>query len=251
MPAGIGIGQVVGLVREVRGVEGSAPRIAITGPGATELAAALAAEGDSGAIAVDGDPGTAAIAIWLIESDPSPGERAALGRLRTDGTPVIVVRRGGSARIPHVLPDDVIDLDQGFDVDRIATAIARAAGPDGPALAARLPVLQPSVSRRMVATTAFANAALAASSRGTQAQLPLLALAQARMLLMLGIARGQTLPRDPEGLLRAAGPYVAAALATGLGARTCVRRLPVRGPIVRAAFAYVGTRALGTSLSRM
>ena len=31
----------------------------------------------------------------------------------------------------------------------------------------------------------------------------------------------------------------------GLGARALVRRLPVGGPLVRAAVAYAGTRALG------
>jgi hypothetical protein len=250
MPAGIGVGQIVGLVREVRGLEREAPRIAISGPGAEDLAAALAVDGDRGAITVDGDPATAAVAVWLTEGDPGAEVHAALRRFGTEGTPAIVVRRGGSARIPYVLPVDVIDLGEEDGLERIVTGIARAAGPDGPSLAARLPVLRAPVSRRLVAVTAIANATLAASSRGTRAQLPLLALAQARMLLLLAVARGETLPRDPQGLLRAAGPYVAAAFGTGVGARACVRRLPVRGPIVRATFAYMGTRALGTALSR-
>ena len=252
MPAGIGVGQVVGLVREVRGVEGASPRIAVSGPGAEDLAAALAVEGDRGAIAVDGASLTATIAIRLIQGDPTPAECAVLRRLGKERTPVIVVRRGGSARIPHVLADDVVDFDDGTEqgIDEIAAAIARAAGGDGPSLAARLPVLRAPVARRLVSATSLANAALAASGRLKQAQLPLLTLAQARMLLLLGISRGDTLPRDPEGLLRAAGPYLAAALGTGIGARACVRRLPFGGPIVRAAVAYGGTRALGTAFSR-
>ena len=250
MPAGIGIGQIVGLVREVRGFEGTAPRITISGPGAEELATSLAADGDRGAITVDGDLAIAAIALRLIEGDPTEAERAILRRFGKGRTPVIVGRRGGSERIPHILADDVVDVHEEWDIGAIAAAIARAAGADGPSLAARLPVLRAPVSRRLIATTAFANAALAASSRLAQPQLPLLALAQARMLLLLGITRGETLPRDPQGLLRAAGPFFVAALGTGIGARACVRRLPFAGSMVRAGVAYGGTRALGTALSR-
>lgn len=247
MPAGIGIGQIAGLVREVRGFEVAAQRIAISGPGAEQLATSLATGGDRGALVVDGDPTTATIALRLMDGDPSEAERAVLRRLAKGRTPVIVVRRSGSGRIPHVLADDVVDLEV-EDIGAIAVAIARAAGADGPSLAARLPVLRDPVSRRLVTTTAFANALLAASSRVVQPQLPLLTLAQARMLLLLGIARGEILPRDPQGLLRAAGPYVAAALGTGLGARALVRHLPVGGPIVRATVAFGGTRALGAAL---
>lgn len=249
MPAGIGIGQLAGLVREVRRFEAAAPRIAISGPGAEQLAASLATGGDSGALVVDGDPATATVALRLMDGDPSEAERAVLRRLAKGRTPVIVVRRSGSGRIPYVLADDVVDLEE-EDIGAVAVAIARAAGADGPSLAARLPVLRDAVSRRLVTTTAFANALLAASSRVVQPQLPLLALAQARMLLLLAIARGEILPRDPEGLIRAAGPYVAAALGTGLGARALVRHLPVGGPIVRATVAFGGTRALGAALFR-
>lgn len=256
MPFGVGIGQVSRLVREVVGLEGSTPGISVSGPGAVEVAAALAAGSDSGAITVDGDPSRAAVSIRLIEGDPTPSERSVLRQLAKEQAPLVVVRRGGSARIPYVLADDVVDAAVGsgaaggLGIDAIAAAIARVAPDDGPALAARLPVLRRAVSRRLIRTTALTNAVLAASSRVTQPQLPLLALAQARMLFLLGIARGQTLPRDPQGLALAAGPYLAAALGTGLGARACVRRLPVGGPVVRAAVAYGGTRALGAALSR-
>ncbi len=251
MPAGIGIGQISGLVREVRGFEGAAPQITITGPGSEALASALAAGGDRSAISSNGHPLAAAIVVRLIEGDPTPMECAVLRRLAKEQTPVIVVRRGGTMRIPHVLADDVVDAGSDEGVAEIANAIARAAGADGPSLAARLPILRAPVSQRLISTTALANAALAASARMTHAQLPLLALAQARMLLLLGVSRGETLPRDPEGLLRAAGPYLLAAIGTGVSARACVRRLPVSGPIVRAAFAYGGTRALGTALRRI
>ena len=74
MPLGFGIGEIIGLVRETRGLEGSAGRIAIAGPGARELATELAAGGDPSAIAVDGDPLEALVAVRLIEGDPSEGD---------------------------------------------------------------------------------------------------------------------------------------------------------------------------------
>jgi uncharacterized protein (DUF697 family) len=251
VPLGIGIGQVVGLVKEARSFEGTSEQIAVSGPGAGELAAALAAGGDRAAVSVDGDPNGAAVAVRIVDGAPSPAESAVLRRLLRAGTPLVVVRRGGMEQIPYVLPGDVLDVDGEPPVAEIVAVIARVAGPAGPALAARLPVLRPAVARRLIATTSLANAALAASSRMKQAQLPLLTLAQGRMLLLLGLSRGDVLPRDPKELARAAAPAVAGSIAVGLGARGLVRRSPLGGPLVRAAVAYAGTRALGAVRLRL
>ena len=249
MPFGIGIGQVVGLVRETRGLEELRAQITVSGAGAAELAAALAAGGDPTAVLVDGDPLRAAVAIRLVECEPSAAETAVLRRVSRAGTPLIVVRRGGSGHVPHVLPDDVLDVDIDADlpVAVLATAIARAASDSAPALAARLPLLRPAVARRLITTTSLANAWVAASPWLKQAHLPLLTFAQSRMLLQLGRSRGDVLPRDPKELVVAAGPVFAASLAMGFGARALVRRSPVRGPLVGAAVAYAGTRALGAA----
>ena len=250
MPFGIGIRQVVGLVRETRGLEGSTAQITLSGAGARELAAALAAGGDPTAVSVDGDPIRAAVAIRLVEGEPSAAETAVLRRIARAGTPLIVVRRGGAERIPHVLPGDVLDAGTELSVGELATAIARVASRSAPSLAARLPLLRPAVARRLIGTTALTNAALAASPSPQQAQLPLLTLAQSRMLLLLGLSRGDVLPRDPQELAIAAGPALVGSLGVGLGARALVRRLPVRGPLIRAAVAYAGTRALGAARLR-
>ena len=121
----------------------------------------------------------------------------------------------------------------------------------GTGLAARLPVLRPAVARRLIATTSLTNATLAASSRMKQAQFPPLMLAQTRMLLLLGLCRGDVLPREPKALALAAGPAVLGSVSVGLGARELVRRLPFGGPLVRAAVAYAGTRALGAARLRL
>ena len=251
MPFGIGIRQVVGLVRETRGLEGSTAQITLSGAGARELAAALAAGGDPTAVSVDGDPLRAAVAIRLVRGEPSAAETVVLRRIARAGTPLIVVRQGGAEHIPHVLPEDVLDAGTELPVVELAAAIARVAPGTAPSLAARLPLLRPAVARRLIGTTALTNAALAASPRLKQAQLPHLTLAQTRMLLLLGLSRGDVLPRDPQDLAIAAGPVLAGSLGVGLGARTLVRRLPIRGPLIRAAVAYAGTRALGSARLRL
>jgi uncharacterized protein (DUF697 family) len=251
MPFGIGIGQVVRLVRETRKLEGATAQIAVSGSGAADLAEALAAGGDPTAVSVDGDPLRATVAIRLVEGEPSAAETAVLRRISRAGTPVIVLRRGGAEHIPHVFPEDVLEAGTELPVAELAIAIARVASDAAPSLAARLPLLRPAVTRRLIGTTALANAAIAASPGLKQAHLPLLTLAQSRMLLLLGLSRGDVLPRDPQDLAVAAGPALVGSLGVGLGARALVRRLPVQGPLVRAAVAYAGTRALGAARLRL
>jgi uncharacterized protein (DUF697 family) len=248
VPLGIGIGQAIGLAREARRFEGSSGYVAVSGAGAHELAAALAAGGDRGAVAVDGDPVRAAVAIRLIDGEPAAAETAVLRRISSAGTPLLVVRRGGAQRLPYVLPGDVLEVGRTeLPVAEVVAALARVAGEAGPALAARLPLLRAPVTRRLIGTTSLANAAIAASPWMKQAQLPLLTIAQSRMLLLLGLSRGDVLPRDPKALALAAGPAVLGPVGVGLGARELVRRLPFGGPLVRAAVAYAGTRALGAA----
>jgi len=251
VPFGIGIGQVVGLVKETRSLEGASAQIAVSGPGAGDFAAALAAGGDRAAVSVDGDPSGAAVAVRIVDGAQSPAEAAVLRRLSRAGTPLVVVRRRVTEKIPYVFPGDVLDVDGEPPVAEIVALIARVSGPAGPALAARLPVLRPAVAQRLIATTSLTNAAIAASPWIKQAQLPLLTLAQSRMLLLLGLSGGDVLPRDPKELARAAAPAVGGSIAVGLGARALVRRSPLGGPIVRAAVAYAGTRVLGAVRLRL
>ena len=255
MPFGLGVGQVVALVRETRGFEGALPQISVSGEGSSELALALTTGGDAGAVTVGSDPGSAVVAIRLIDGEPSAAEIAILRKISRSEMGLIVVRRG-EGHVPYVLPGDIIDTD---DIDSegnlpmrdLLKSIARHAGDDGPALAARLPILRAEVGRRLIAATAFANAVIGASTKMQTAQLPVLSFAQSRMVLMLGLSRGDVLPRDPKHLALAAGPAVAACVGMGFGARTLVRRLPVNGRLVRAGVAYAGTRVLGEARLRL
>lgn len=247
-PLGIGLGQVVALVRETRMIESSPEHVSIAGPGARELAVALAAGGDASAVLVDGDPGAAAVAIRIVSGPVMPGERALLRRAVRAGRPILVVRHGADP-VPYAFPHDVLDGDD-LPIETLATAIARLAPDAAPALAARLPVLRGAVERRLIDVTSWGNALIAASSGSGAPQLPLLTIAQSRMLLLLGTGRGQKLPADPKAIASVAGPPIVASIAVGLAARELVRRAPVGGPVVRAAVAYAGTRALGAARRR-
>ena len=249
MPFGLGIGQVVALVRETRGFEGAHPQISVSGEGASELALTLSTGGDAGAVIVGSDPGNAVVAIRLIDGEATAAEVAILRRISRSEMGLIVVHRG-EGHVPYVLPGDIIDAGSEVPIRDLLRSIARHAADDGPALAARLPILRTEVARRLIASTAFANAVIAASTKMQQAQMPVLTFAQSRMVLMLGLSRGDVLPRDPQQLALAAGPAVAGCIGLGFGARALVRRLPVNGRFVRAGVAYAGTRVLGEARLR-
>jgi hypothetical protein len=248
-PLGIGLGQVVALVRETRRIESTPEHLSVAGPGARELAATLAAGGDASAVVVDGDPVAAAVAIRIVSGPVTSGERALLRRAVRAGRPLLVVRHGADP-VPYAFPHDVLDGEK-LSTDALAAAIARLASDAAPALAARLPVLRGAVERRLIDVTSWGNALLAATSRGGTAQLPLLSIAQSRMLLLLGTGRGHRLPSDPKAIASVAGPPIIASIAVGLAARELVRRAPAGGPAVRAAVAYGGTRALGAARLRL
>jgi hypothetical protein len=250
VPLGVGIGQVVGLVRETRGLERATPWIFVTGSGAPALAASLSEGGNAGAVRVGGDPSQASVAVFVLDGTASAAETAALRELSRAGAGVIVVQRG-TGRVPYVLPGDVLEVAAGeLPLSRLVPAIARVADEDAPALAAHLPVLRPAVARRLIMRTALTNVAVAAGSNAGKAQLPVLTLAQSRMVLLLGVSRGETLPQEPQQLAISAGPGIAACVGVGLAARALVRRLPIGGPVVRAAVAFAGTQALGAARLR-
>lgn len=244
MPLGIGIGQVVALVREARVLEHSPEHLSVAGPNASSIAAALAEGGDASAIRIDGDPTRAAVAIRVVDGPVSPAEQAVHRRIVREGKPLLVLRYG-SEHVPYALPGDILDVTPDLPLDALAAAIARSAPDAAPALASRLPVLRRAVQRHLIGVSSWGNALIAGSWRDDGPQLPLLTMSQSRMLLLLAVSRGRQLPHHPQELARAAGPSLGAALAVGIGARALVRRLPVRGPLVRGGVAYAGTRALG------
>lgn len=246
---------VISLARETQQTPDRSP-IVVSGPRAQEIVDWLTRDGDRSLVRVGGGPeGSSAYVVTVA----GPLDAAEEGRLRVAaraGISLIAVRlTADDVEIPYVLPGDVVDVDShdgSLAFDRLAETLAAALGGDGAALASGLPGLRPSVERRRIADAALAAASLTAFTRaGSRPLLPVLALAQARTLRELAIARGDTAPSTPAATAAAVGPELGAALAVGLVCRTLVRRLPVRGRLVEGVVAGFGTYALALAARRL
>src|SRR5207253_8185331 len=84
---------------------------------------------------------------------------------------------------------------EGFPLDRIAAALARKLGADGPALAAALPVLREAVVDELIRAAARQNGLLAAGVFVPGVDLPVLTLNQGRLVARIAQAHGQELDR--------------------------------------------------------
>jgi hypothetical protein len=249
---GIGPRDVVGLARHTRTVRSAKGPVHVTGVLAEQLADALRAGGDPSLVVTRGDPAEAAALVCVVGGNATPADEEALRTATRALVPVLAVQTGPEqVPIPYVLATDVVECPpgQGFPVDAVARALAAALGHDAAALASALPVLRDAVRERRVADGALAAAGLAISSGGPR--LPLLALAQARMLSDVAAASGSSAPESPRATAEAVATPLAAALATGVLTRTLVRRLPVRHRLLDAAVAGAATYALATAFGRV
>lgn len=238
----VGVGAIRGLFKEL--AAGDSRPLAVGG--APELARVLARElsrgGDESAVQTGGPEGAC---VYVHVGD----EEDALRRARRARVPIVAVISGDEPP-PFVLATDVVHLGPGepLPVDEIVDAIASRLGEEGAPLAGRLPVLRRAVCGRIVASFARKNGVLGTAVFLPGADLPLLTLNQARMLLRLDQAYG--LEMDPRARL----PEVAATIGAGLGLRTVARELldvvPVAGWAVKGGVAYAGTRALGEAAIR-
>lgn len=238
----LSLGAVRKLVKEL----GSAERRPLAIGGARQLAVALERDlvrgGDPGAVRVGGPEG-AAVYVHI------GGEEEPLRRARRARVPIVAVAFDDED-LPYVYATDVVRVGPGepLPVDEIVAAIAARLGEAGAPLAGRLPVLRAAVCDRIVSSLARKNGIVGAAVFVPGADLPVLALNQVRMLLLLDQAYGLEL--DPRRRL----PEVVATVGAGLGLRAVARELldlvPVAGWAVKGGVAYAGTRALGEAAIR-
>ena len=241
MKAPVSIGAVRKLIKELQSSARDAKPLAVGG--ARELATVLAREltrgGEASAVRI-GDPEGASVYVHIATGD----DEAALTRARRARVPVVAVA-SGDAPLPFVLETDVVRIHGGeaLPIDEIVAVVAARLGDEGGPLAARLPVLRRAVCDRIVASFARKNGIVGAAVFIPGADLPVLALNQVRMLLLLDQAYG--LDMEPRERL----PEIVATVGAGLGLRTVARELldlvPVAGWAVKGGIAYAGTRALG------
>jgi len=252
---GIGPRDVLALARHQRRARHVRGPLLVTGLLAEQLARELRAGGEPGLIRTSGEPARAAAVVRVVAGAATAEDERTMREATRALVPVVAVQTAArSVRLPYVLAEDVVECPpgSGFPVDEIADRLAAALGHDGAPLAATLPVLRDAVARRSVTDGALAAASLAAFGAETGPRLPVLALAQARMLSDLSVTSGpDTAGTGPETAARNVGVPLAAAIATGLAGRELVRRLPVRVRSLDALVAAGATLALGTVFRRM
>jgi uncharacterized protein (DUF697 family) len=209
----------------------------------------LAAGGHAGAARLGGPEGAAVYVHVVAGSDD---DEAALTRAFRARVPIVaVVSRAGAepVSLPFVLATDIVRVPPGagFPIQEIAGVVAARLGEAAAPLAARLPVLRPAVTERLIASFSRRNALIGAAVFVQGADLPVVSLNQLRLVLRLAQAHGLAAGRErlPELALSAGAAYGFRALA-----RDLLQRAPFAAWAVKAGIAYAGTRVLGEAAVR-
>lgn len=235
---------VLAVLRELRrGADDPRP-IAVAG--ASELVPVLARllreGGESAAVAV-GPVADAAVLVWVGKTDTERLREASRSKV-----PIVAVTE--DEIVPYVLAGSVVRVapGQGFPLDEITTAIARALGDQGISLAARLPVLRAAVCEHLIDACARKNGAIAAAVFVPGVDLPLLTMNQIRLVLRIALAYGEEL--DQSRAVEIVG-VVGAGYGFRMLAREALDFVPVVGWAVKGAVAFGGTRAIGLAAVRL
>jgi uncharacterized protein (DUF697 family) len=243
---------LLNVAKEVRLAAGDDSELALAG--APELVAALRRElgrgGDLAALVGPDALDRAAALVLVLVGEPSEADQELLKKARRARVRVVCLAAGPvEGPIPFVLATDVVRADpgQGFPVEELARALARRLGEAATPLAARLPVLRDAVCTHLIESFARRNAITAAAVFIPGADLPILTLNQARMVLRIASAYGVEI--DAQRL-----PELLGVLGAGFGFRALAREaldlVPVAGWALKGAVAYAGTRALGEAAKR-
>ena len=174
----------------------------------------------------------AAALIWVGEAD-----EARLRAANRANVPIVAVT--DAPTVPYVLADDLVRIPpgQGFPVDLIAAAVARRLDDDAVSLAARLPVLRPAVTDRLIAAASRRNALIGVAAFMPGIEMQILTFNQLRIVLPIALAHGECLDRA-----RALELVGVVGLLHVPGDRPQPARLRPGGRYVNA-IAYTGTRA--------
>jgi uncharacterized protein (DUF697 family) len=240
--AGLAPRDVLGLVRETRRAADTPVELIVTGVLAAELVRALRSDGEREVAHVGGDPGTATALLVVLGGAPTADDERAMRLATRAAVPIVAVQTDSRATspLPYVTAESVVDCPpgQGFPVDGIARVLTRELGSDAVALAARSSRLREPIVRELVRRSSLRAAVAGALPWRKGAAFPVLTLIQARLVLDIAAAYGQTVDQERA-------PELAATAATGLGARALARRLPARLPLIGGVTGYVATRGLG------
>lgn len=163
------------------------------------------------------------------------------------GSPVVVVLTeapGIEISFPGVGPSRVLGMAPGGIVpaDVLAEAVADAAGDAIVALAAKLPALRDEACRQIIRRTARQNAVVGCLFIIPGADMPVMTINEARMVLRIAAAHGESV--GTERALEILG-----VIGSGFGLRAVARQaldfFPGPGWVLKGGVAWSGTRALG------
>ncbi len=157
---------------------------------------------------------------------------------------VLTEAPGIEVSFPGVGPRHVVGMSPGgiLPADVLAEAVSDAADEGAVALAAQLPVLRREACRQLIRRTSRQNAVVGCLFIIPGADMPVMTLNEARMILRIAAAHGETV--GAERAIELLG-----VIGSGFGFRAIARQLldflPGPGWVVKGGVAWSGTRALG------
>jgi hypothetical protein len=231
------------LLRQLRHIPGPGGTIAIGG--SRELVPLLAAEltagGDAAAVTENrADPDALAL-VWIGKPDVATLRSASQAHVA-----IVGLTEGES--LPYVLDTNIVRVTpgRGLPVKELAQVLARALGPSGASVAARLPVLRPAVTSALARRTTIRAGVIGATRLTPNPDFPTLTLNQSLLVVRTALASGRK--ANPEALL----PELAGVALMGLAARQAARKLDVLplSSLLKGAIAAGGTAAVGATMRR-
>ncbi|MHB0866983.1 MAG: hypothetical protein ACYC6B_07275 [Thermoleophilia bacterium] len=216
-------------------------------PGRTVASMVMGDGADLPAEAFDHSVATDIVVASIQELKNGLSER--LRELSRAGKPVVVVLKeapGIAVDFPGVGSHRVVgmSMDGTPPADVLAEAVVEAAGDQAVVLAARLPVLRDEACRQVIRKTARQNAVIGCLFIIPGADMPVMTINQARMVLRLAAAHGESV--GTERALELLG-----VLGAGFGMRAIARQaldfLPGPGWIIKGGMAWSGTQAMGAA----
>ncbi|MCL6106714.1 MAG: DUF697 domain-containing protein [Actinobacteria bacterium] len=261
--------KIISLVRDVRKLAESARRVALIGsePGAMDaVKAALVGDAavraastlldtillENGAAVLPGRlNGSTGLAVVVASgSELASGQLTErLKNIDAKGIPAVLVLSeapGIELAFPFagVGPKRVVGVGPGGTVpaDVLAGAVVDAAGDGAVALAAELPALRQEACRQLIRKTSRQNAVVGALFFLPGADMPVMTMNQAKMVLKIAAAHGEQVSTDRALELLS---IVGAGFGFRAAARQALDLLPGPGWVVKGGIAYGGTQAVG------
>lgn len=179
-----------------------------------------------------------------VESETFNSRLAEAERAEAQIVVVLTEAPGIQVSFPGIGPSRVVGMAPGgvLPADVLAEAVVEAAGDAAVALASRLPALQEETCHQIIQRTARQNAVVGCLFIIPGADMPVMTLNEARMILRIAAVHGESI--GAERAIELLG-----VIGSGFGFRAIARQLldfmPGPGWVIKGGVGWTGTRALG------